>query len=124
MLFSSQGLHEAWITPYIVACTEAHKPPFPAWAVIFGHISNVLMAVNSSVNCIIYGLISPQFRKAMVKKARSWGFCKKSNLSRSLRRAPSMGVPLRDMPDVTLKDCPNIVVKATSNVSANTLVCN
>ena len=67
------GLHEAWITPNVIACNKASRRAFPMWAVMFGHISHVMMAINSSVNCIIYGLISPQFRKAMKKKARKWG---------------------------------------------------
>ena len=59
------------------------------WAVMFGHVSNVMMAVNSSVNCIIYGLISPQFRKSMSKKAIAWGLHKESSTERNIRR-PSM----------------------------------
>ena len=59
------------------------------WAVMFGHVSNVMMAVNSSVNCIIYGLISPQFRKSMSKKAIAWGLRKESSIERNIRR-PSM----------------------------------
>ena len=133
--FVLSGLHEAWITPNIVACTKVHRPPFPVWAVIVGHISNVLMAVNSSVNCIIYGLISPQFRKAMAKKTRKWGLCKKSFGNNELRRAPSMGLPLRGGeggPDVKKpkKCCPDIILKPTSTrltpttISGTTVVCN
>ena len=71
------GIHEAWITPSVVACNAANRRAFPMWAEMFGHISHVMMAINSSVNGIIYGFISPQFRKSLKKIAIRWGCMKK-----------------------------------------------
>ena len=75
------GIHEAWITPNVIACTQAGRRAFPLWAVMFGNISHVMMAINSSVNGIIYGFISPQFRKALLKKAKKWGCYGRSHQS-------------------------------------------
>ena len=94
------------------------------WAVMFGHISNVMMTVNSSVNCIIYGLISPQFRKSMSKKAIAWGLCQGgSNLERNNRlRRPSMGLPMRKKgPDVLKRnDCLENIKPTRHTITSST----
>ncbi len=72
------GFHEAWITENVIACSKSNQRAFPMWAVMVGHISHVMMDINSSVNGIIYGFNSPLFRKALKKKLQKMGCLKRA----------------------------------------------
>ena len=54
-------------------CTKHGHWGFPLWALILTKISHLLLVINSSINCLIYGLISPKFRKTAYWKAKKWG---------------------------------------------------
>ena len=49
---------------------------FPIWALIFSKCSHLLLVINSSINCLIYCLLSSKFRKVAAQKARKWGCLK------------------------------------------------
>ena len=67
------GLHEAWITNQTISCAKAGFSPFPLWATIMNQFSHLVLVINSSVNCLIYSVMSSRFRKAALQRAQEWG---------------------------------------------------
>ena len=67
------GLHEAWITNQTISCAKAGYSPFPLWATIMNQFSHLVLVINSSVNCLIYSVMSSRFRKAARQRAQEWG---------------------------------------------------
>ena len=72
------ALHEAWITDQTLKCRLAEAPAFPLWALMGDFFSHLLLTFNSSVNSLIYCILSSHFRKVALKKCRQWGLVRGS----------------------------------------------
>ena len=70
------SLHEMWIIDDTLKCAKSGRKVFPLWALIFSQISHMLLVTNSSVNSLIYCMLSSRFRKAAIEKAKKWGCIK------------------------------------------------
>lgn len=70
------SIHEMWTVNDTLRCAEQGHKVFPLWALIFSQFSHLLLVINSSVNSLIYCLISSRFRQAAIDKARKWGCLK------------------------------------------------
>ena len=71
------SIHEMWIVEITIECARRGKYSFPIWAIIFNKFSHLLLVINSSINCLIYCLLSSKFRKIFLQTAKKWG-CLKS----------------------------------------------
>ena len=71
------SIHEMWIVEITIQCARQGKYSFPIWAIIFNKFSHLLLVINSSMNCLIYCLMSSKFRKIFSQRAKKWG-CLKS----------------------------------------------
>jgi len=72
-------MHEVWILDTLVACIKAGKPGygFPVWNLAMGHVSDLLLAINPSLNFLVYSAVNKRFRKAL------WSFLPCSSSSSS-----------------------------------------
>jgi hypothetical protein len=87
------SLHEMWIINDTLKCIKAGMKIFPLWALILSHISHLFLVINSSVNSLIYCMVSSSFRKAAMIKAKKFG-CVKNEPVGSLPPLARWGVPL------------------------------
>ena len=96
------GLHEAWITNQTISCAKAGFSPFPLWATIMNQFSHLVLVINSSVNCLIYCVMSSRFRQAARQRAQDWGCFKKSDDN------PEAGPETKNNPEtIPLKSLPS-----------------
>ena len=70
------SIHEMWIVETTIECARRGKYSFPIWAMIFNKFSHLLLVINSSINCLIYCLLSSKFRKIISQRAKKWGCMK------------------------------------------------
>ena len=66
------SIHEMLIIKRTLRCQAFGKRSFPFWAIITSQFSHLLLVINSSVNSLIYCMLSSKFRMQAWRHARSW----------------------------------------------------
>ena len=65
------SLHEMLVIKNTMACTNLGHYPFPLWAMLFAQFSHLLLVLNSSLNSVIYCMVSSKYRAQAVKYLRA-----------------------------------------------------
>ncbi len=64
------NIYELFTIRHAVLCQENGHDPFPAWSLLLMCFSHFLLILNSSINILIYSLLSSKFREEMGKLFR------------------------------------------------------
>lgn len=67
------GLHEVFVSTQARLCGEHNKRSFSLWVHVFAYVSHLLLVLNSSVNSLIYCILSSRFRLQVVHTLNSVG---------------------------------------------------
>ena len=67
------NIQEMWLVGNLDDCSINGKFAIPFWSLILAELSQLSLIVNSSINCLIYCVMSPKFREKVKQK-----FCCKS----------------------------------------------
>ncbi len=59
------SLHEMLTIKGALKCLAAHRPAFPLWAIISAIFEELLLALNSSVNIVLYIFLNKTFRRLL-----------------------------------------------------------
>ena len=93
------SIHEMWTVNITIKCAQRGHWSFPIWALIMSQFSHFLLVINSSINCLIYCLLSSRFRKIVAQYAKKWG-CYKPSPPPSIETPPEAAQPLNENNDV------------------------
>ena len=61
------SLHEMLVIRNTMACSKVGYHSFPLWALLFAQFSHLLLVLNSSMNSVIYCMVSTKYRAQAVK---------------------------------------------------------
>ena len=92
------SIHEMWTVNITIKCAQRGHWSFPIWALIMSQFSHLLLVINSSINCLIYCLLSSRFRKIVAQYAKKWG-CYKPSPPSSIETPPEVAQPLNENND-------------------------
>ena len=92
------SIHEMWTVNITIKCAQRGHWSFPIWALIMSQFSHLLLVINSSINCLIYCLLSSRFRKIVAQYAKKWG-CYKPSPTPSIETPPEVAQPLNENND-------------------------
>ena len=92
------SIHEMWTVNITIKCAQRGHWSFPIWALIMSQFSHFLLVINSSINCLIYCLLSSRFRKIVAQYAKKWG-CYKPSPTPSIETPPEAAQPLNENND-------------------------
>ena len=73
-IISEEGflsLHEMLVIRNTMACSNVGYYSFPLWALLFAQFSHILLVLNSSMNSVIYCMVSSKYRAQAVKYLRA-----------------------------------------------------
>ena len=65
------SLHEMLVIRNTMACSNVGYYSFPLWALLFAQFSHILLVLNSSMNSVIYCMVSSKYRAQALKYLRS-----------------------------------------------------
>ena len=92
------SIHEMWTVNITIKCAQRGHWSFPIWALIMSQFSHFLLVINSSINCLIYCMLSSRFRKIVAQYAKKWG-CYKPSPPPSIETPPEAAQPLNENND-------------------------
>ena len=61
------SLHEMLVIRNTMACSRVGYHSFPLWAILFAQFSHILLVLNSSMNSVIYCMVSSKYREQALK---------------------------------------------------------
>ena len=61
------SLHEMLVIRNTMACSRVGYYSFPLWALLFAQFSHILLVLNSSMNSVIYCMVSSKYREQALK---------------------------------------------------------
>ena len=61
------SLHEMLVIRKTMACSRVGYYSFPLWALLFAQFSHILLVLNSSMNSVIYCMVSSKYREQALK---------------------------------------------------------
>ena len=61
------SLHEMLVIRNTMACSRVGYHSFPLWALLFAQFSHILLVLNSSMNSVIYCMVSSKYREQALK---------------------------------------------------------
>ena len=61
------SLHEMLVIRNTMACSKVGYYSFPLWALVFAQFSHILLVLNSSMNSVIYCMVSSKYRAQALK---------------------------------------------------------
>ena len=65
------SLHEMLVIRNTMACSNVGYYSFPLWALLFAQFSHILLVLNSSMNSVIYCMVSSKYRAQALKYLRA-----------------------------------------------------
>eukprot|EP00095_Tigriopus_kingsejongensis_P000415 maker-scaffold19_size710362-snap-gene-6.13 protein:Tk00415 transcript:maker-scaffold19_size710362-snap-gene-6.13-mRNA-1 annotation:"AGAP001862-PA" len=90
------GLHEVFVSTQARLCGEHGKRSFSLWVHVFTYVSHLLLVLNSSVNSLIYCILSSRFRLQVMTTLNGiglkFGFKKDPTRRSAMRAANNNGV--------------------------------
>ncbi len=90
------SIHEMWIMEDILKCSKAGRKVFPLWALIFSMVSHLFLVINSSVNSLIYCILSSRFRLAVMKRVKRIGCLRSPSPTMTTLQVIGRGVGIPD----------------------------